>query len=158
MTIQIDSREKPKAIELIRAQFDAAGVKHFVSKLPCGDYMSLDNARLCIDRKQSLLEICSNVTQQHARFVREIKRAKDLGINLVFLCEHGYGIKTLEDIQGWDNPRRYINPKAVSGNTLYKILHTMQVRHDNISFRFCEKEETGQVIMEILGCCTKQTI
>lgn len=152
MTIQIDSREKPEAIALIRQQFDVSGVTHFVSKLPVGDYMSLDNARLCVDRKQTLLELCGNVTQQHARFVREIKRAEEYGINLVFLCEHGFGIKALEDIRSWENPRRYRSPNATSGETLYRIIHTMQIRHDNISFHFCDKAETGNRIMEILEC------
>ena len=66
--IQIDSREKARAIVKILHSFDSVGVKHFVSKLPVGDYMNFDSPRLIIDRKQNLLELCGNVCQQHKRF------------------------------------------------------------------------------------------
>ena len=54
MDIQIDTREKQRAIRKILKTFDDNGVKHFSSKLLVGDYMSLDNPRLIIDRKQNL--------------------------------------------------------------------------------------------------------
>ncbi len=150
MTIQIDSREKPLAIRKIIKHFDDHGIKHFVSKLPVGDYMNLDNARLCIDRKKDLIELCGNVCQQHARFVRELIRANDLGIKLIILCEHGANIKTLEDVRGWENPRLRTSPKATKGETLYKILSTLSARYD-VDFLFCTKAQTGAKIIELLG-------
>lgn len=68
MNIQIDSREKARAIQKIVAEFDRQGVDHFVSKLYVGDYMNYDNPRLIIDRKQDLTELCGNVCQGHNRF------------------------------------------------------------------------------------------
>ena len=68
MQIQIDSREKPKAIEKILEEFEKQNVQYFRSKLYVGDYQSLDNPRLVIDRKQDLQELCGNVCQQHERF------------------------------------------------------------------------------------------
>ena len=62
MDIQIDSREKARAIKKIIAEFDKQNVRYYISKLWAGDYMSLDNPRLIIDRKQNLTEICSNVS------------------------------------------------------------------------------------------------
>ncbi|HCB94665.1 MAG TPA: hypothetical protein DEP65_02720, partial [Ruminococcus sp.] len=115
MTIQIDSREKPKAIKNIVAEFDRQNITHFVSKLPCGDYMSLDNARFAIDRKQNLIEVCSNVCQDHKRFINELKRANKIGIRLIFLIEHSQNIKTLDDVKTWRNPRLKESPLAVSG-------------------------------------------
>ena len=97
-TIQVDSREKAKAITKILAEFNKQGFTHFVSKLPCGDYCSLDNARYCIDRKQNLNELVSNVCQQHKRFIAELKRANELGIRLVFLVEHGSYIRNLDTL------------------------------------------------------------
>ena len=52
MDIQIDSREKARAIRKIVKTFDDNGVKHFSSKLLVGDYMSLDNPRL-INRQKA---------------------------------------------------------------------------------------------------------
>jgi hypothetical protein len=149
MTIQIDSREKARAITKILDEFNNQGVQHFISKLPCGDYCNLDNARFCIDRKQNLLEVCSNVCQQHKRFTEELKRANALGIRLVFLVEHGSNIRTLEDVKYWTNPRLKTSPLAVSGERLYKILSTMEKTYDT-KFYFCNKAETGQRIIDLL--------
>lgn len=149
MTIQIDSREKPKAIRNIRYEFTRQGAQYFVSKLPCGDYCSLDNARFCIDRKQNLNELVGNVCQQHQRFVRELQRAQELGIRLVFLVEHGDSIRSLEDVKAWVNPRLRESPFAVSGERLYKILSTLEARY-NTKFYFCTKAQTGKRIIELL--------
>lgn len=165
MDIQIDSREKARAIKKIVQTFDKEGVKHFTSKLLVGDYMSLDNPRLIIDRKQNLSELCGNVCQQHERFKRELLKAMEAGIQLVILVEHGPDIKSLEDVFLWQNPRkhevrwRYVNgkrekyvvsAKAMDGNQLYKSLCTIRDRY-NVRFEFCEKKDTGKEIIHILG-------
>ena len=89
MDIQIDTREKQRAIRKIIKTFDDNGVKHFSSKLLVGDYMSLDNPRLIIDRKQSLQELCGNVCQQHERFKRELIKAIEASIQLVIVIMCG---------------------------------------------------------------------
>jgi len=149
VTIQIDSREKAKAIKKIIATFDKRGVKWFVSKLPVGDYMSFDNPRLIIDRKQNLSELCGNVCQQHKRFRAELERANEYGIKLIILCEHSKQIKCLQDVINWQNPRLKQSPLAVSGERLYKILSSMSVKY-NVDFLFCTKAETGKRIIELL--------
>lgn len=165
MELQIDTREKPKELARIAKQLDRMGVKHFKSKLYVGDYMSLDNPRLVIDRKKDLQELCGNVTQQHERFRDELIRAKEHGIKIVVLCEHGDDIQELEDVIFWVNPRseemewRMVNghpmkvykyPKATRGDQLYKSLCTIKDRY-GVEFRFCNKTETGAKIVEILG-------
>ncbi len=149
LTIQIDSREKAKAIRKILDTFEKNGVVHFVSKLPIGDYMSLDNARLCIDRKQNLGELCRNVCQEHKRFRAELERAKQLGVKLFILCEHGGKIKSLSDVMNWKNPRLRQSPMAMSGERLYKVLSAMSAKYD-VEFRFCSKMATGKEIIRIL--------
>lgn len=157
MTIQIDSREKARAIRKIVAEFDRAGVNHFSSKLYVGDYMSVDNPLLIIDRKQNLSELCVNVCQDHDRFRAELLRARKVGIQLVILIEHGPDIKTLEDVIFWENPRRFkqvdgerIETKATTGQTLYHILSTIRRKY-GVRYEFCTKDETGKRIMEILN-------
>lgn len=150
MTIQIDSREKAKAIKLILAEFDKRGIKYYVSKLWTGDYMSLDNPRVIVDRKQNLTELCSNVCQDHERFRRELIRAQENDIQLIILCEHGKDIECLEDVIFWENPRRKKSPKATSGKTLYNILSTLERKY-GVKFEFCEKSDTGRRIIELLG-------
>ena len=140
MTIQIDSREKQRAIKQIVAAFDRAGVKHFVSKLPCGDYQSLDNARLCIDRKQNLHELGHNISYDHKRFKAELERAQEFGIQLIVLVEHGPDIRSIEDVQHWINPQIRKTPYAMTGQKLYKAMLTIARRY-GVRWEFCELED-----------------
>ena len=149
MTIQIDTREKARAIKKVLTEFEIQGVAHISSKLYVGDYMSLDNPKLIIDRKQNLLEVASNLVQQHDRFISEIKRANQVGIKLVFLVEHGRDIKNLNDVQNWKNPRLKNSKFAVSGERLYKMISVLCTHH-KVDFVFCSKDETGKKIIEIL--------
>ncbi len=149
MIIQVDTREKQRAIRLILQEFDRRGVKHFSSKLPVGDYMNLDNPKLIVDRKQNLLELCSNVCQDLPRFRRELAMAKDCEIRMVILCEHGGGIQSLEDVMRWENPRLKDSPMAVSGERLWRILTQLEKTY-GVRFEFCRKQETGARILELL--------
>lgn len=170
MDIQIDSREKARAIKKIVQTFDEKGVKHYSSKLLVGDYMSLDNPRLIIDRKQNLSELCNNVCQQHKRFTRELLKAMDAGIQLIILVEHGSDVQCIEDVYFWQNSRKHevrwrmvngkreryvISPRAVDGPQLYKSLCTMRERY-NVRFEFCEKKDTGNKIIELLSEINKE--
>lgn len=149
MTIQVDTREKARAIKKVLAEFDKQGVVHFSSKLYVGDYMSFDNPRVVVDRKQNLLEVATNLIQQHDRFIAEIKRANEAGIKIIFLVEHGYGINNIEDVAGWENPRCKESRFAVSGERLYKLIKVLCAHH-YVEFAFCDKNETGAKIIELL--------
>lgn len=165
MQIQVDTREHKAEWERIQKQFDDMGIKYFRSKMYVGDYQSLDNPRLVIDRKKNLQELCGNVCQQHERFKAELIRALQQNIKIVILVEHGEDVKTLEDVWFWENPRKHeirwrmVNgkrvrtvqsEKAVDGSQLYRSLKTVKDRY-NVDFVFCTKEQTGQKIVEILN-------
>ena len=165
MQVQVDTREHKSEWERIQKQFDTLGVQYFRSKLYVGDYQSLDNPRMVIDRKKDLNELCGNVCQQHDRFKAELIRAMQQNIKIVILVEHGEDVKSLEDVYFWENPRKHeviwktVNgkrvktvrsAKAIDGMQLYKSLCTIRDRY-NVDFEFCTKEETGKRIVEILG-------
>lgn len=150
MIVQIDTREKEKAIEKIQKTFEEKGIKTVNSKMYVGDYQNLQNGSVVVDRKQNLSEICSNVCQQHERFKTELIRAQEAGIKIFILCEHGKDIKTIEDVKNWVNPRLKKSPKALTGEKLYKIMKTQEAKY-GITYLFCDKEETGEKILEILG-------
>ena len=101
--ILIDSREKPKAITKIIKCFEENNIDYDTSKLYVGDYQSLDNPKVIVDRKQNLAEIMQNVTQK--RFRDELIRSKKAGIHLVVLIEHSKDITCIDDITKWKNPR-----------------------------------------------------
>lgn len=150
MELIVDTREKPQELVRIEPQLIAAGATIAHSKLYCGDYMSLDNARHVVDRKKDLNELCGNVCQQHERFRAELARAQEMGIKITILCEHGGNIRSLEDVYFWQNPRRKKSPKAMNGDRLFKVLPTMKRKY-NVDFQFCDKRQTGKRIVEILN-------
>ena len=164
MVLQIDSREHKWEMARVQRQLESLGVKTIVSKLYVGDYQSLDNGRLVIDRKKDLQELCGNVCQQHERFRAELLRAQEAGIQIIILCEHGPDINNLQDVYFWQNPRKHevkwktVNgrkiktvesSKAVDGEQLYKSLITMRDKY-GVRFEFCTKDITGQRIKELL--------
>lgn len=154
MVIQIDSREKPKAIKKIEDEFRYQGIKFITNKLFVGDYMNLDNPELVVDRKHDLNELVSNLGSDKARFYREAKRAAEFGIKLVVLCEHGGNIHSIEDVKNWNNPR--LNPKhpkycssAMSGRELMERIYRIHISY-GVDFLFCDKRNTGKEIIRIL--------
>lgn len=168
MQIQVDTREHKKEWKRIAKHFQSAGADYFRSKLYVGDYCNVDSPRLVIDRKKDLLELIGNVTQQHERFKEELLRAQNKGFKLIILCEHGDGITELSDVIFWHNPRlditewvvenghpvkKQLYPKATTGIQLYKSLKTIQEKY-GVKFQFCNKNETGFKIIELLerGC------
>ena len=71
--VWIDSREKENSH--VTEYFDSKPIDHFTSKLPYGDYMSLDNARVIVERKCGILEMVSTLGKDHERFKKELKEA-----------------------------------------------------------------------------------
>ena len=150
MVIVCDTREKPRAIVRILAEFDRNGVTVVRRALNFADYWNPARPDVIIDRKQNLLEVASNVVQGRKRFVREIERCNRAGCHLVVLVEHGNRIKKLEDVIGWKNPRLRESPLAVSGERLFKIMKAMESYY-GIEWQFCNKQSTGRRILEIIG-------
>lgn len=150
MTIQVDTREKPQAIKTITAAFDRKGVQWFRSKLTVGDYMSLDDARLVIDRKRRLEELCGNCGSDRERFKAELEKAKTLGIKLIILVEHGPLIKSLDDVKQWKNPLLKTIPNAMTGERLSYLMNVVSRKY-GVDFHFCQKCQTGNKILELLG-------
>ena len=149
MTIITDSREKAHIIGRILDYFDSEGIKHYSSKLIVGDYMSMDNMKLSVDRKHNLSELANNLTNDSGRFMREVRLAKELGIHLVVLCEHGGWCKSIRDVKDWHNPMQGKIPFAISGKELMERIYKVHIAY-GVDFLFCDKRCTGRRIVEIL--------
>jgi hypothetical protein len=149
MQIQVDSREKARAIEKILAEFDRQNVRHFISKMYVGDYMSLENPLLIVDRKQNIAEIAQNATGGHKRVKAELVRAESIGAKIVFLIEQDKiddkPVTGIEDIILW-------KPKygEIVGERIYRVLRAWRDKH-NVEYAFCSKKNTGRAIIEILS-------
>ena len=106
-------------------------------------------------------------------FHRGIKRAENSGIQLYILVQNENGIKTIQDVFKWTNPRllimtqdkskiigRYKNgnpryarvqkyPRAMRGQQLAKAMMTLEHRY-GCKFVFCSNKEAGGKIIELL--------
>lgn len=147
--IQYDSREKPHAIKNILSYFDKHGIEAVRMKLDVGDYMTDPHGRVSVDRKQNMGEIENNFTWQRKRFEKECKRAKEQGIKLIFLIEHGKPIKSIDDVKDWENPRLETSPYAVCGKRIHFLMKTFEIKY-GVQWEFCDKRSTGRRIAELL--------
>lgn len=148
MQIQIDTREKARAIRKIVDEFDRQGVRYISSKMYVGDYCDLERPLVIIDRKQNIAEIAQNATSGHDRFKRELIRLDEMGAKMYILIEQdkidGKKIESIEDIMLWEP--QY---SQVMGMRIYRILDVWQHKH-NIEYVFCSKRNTGKEIIRLL--------
>lgn len=117
--------------------------------------------KVAVDRKNSLSEVCGNIcshTHEHERFRNECIKAQEAGAKFYVLIEDD-DCKTVEDVFGWNNPRRVIwlrkkgpKPKVgpASGPTLAKAMITMEKKY-GVKFVFCPKNKAAEKIVELLG-------
>lgn len=142
MTIQIDTREKPDKNLHIVEFFDEVGIRYYRSKNYVGDYVSLDNPRVVVERKKDVLEFAGSAGKNHARFKNELERLKAIGGNMTVLIEEDIG--NLVELRFWHHRR-----SKMKGEVLYKICKKWQEEYD-LKFIFCKPEDSGRIIAEIL--------
>jgi ribosome-associated protein len=168
LTIIEDTRQQTDKHKIENAQLQSLGVKILRSKLPVGDYANIKNLSVIVDSKKDLQECVGNICgKEHPRFRRECQLAQDNDIKLIILVEHGWGVKSIDDVALWKNPRldtferkvrsmqRRCIPVAgmrppTSGVTLSKAMKTMQDKY-GVEFMFCSRGDAGKKIVEILG-------
>ena len=139
-----DTREKKN--EHILRYFDRHGIDYEVRKLDVGDYMLEGNNTISVDRKSSVDELASNMLNRndHARFLREAKRAADSGIKLIVLLETSK-YKSIPDLATWRS--KY---SGISGRSLMDAIYKTHISY-GVEFLFCPKISTGRRILEILS-------
>lgn len=146
MVIQIDTREQ-KCNHVVN-YLNEKNIKWVRSKCVVGDYVNLENPMVVIDRKKDLQEVAGNVCQQHARFIRELELARELGYTMIILVEDP-SIKSLPEVIKWYNWRRKNNPNAIDGKILRKIMQTIGNKY-NVQWEFTTHEKCGERIVTLL--------
>lgn len=144
--IQVDSREKSN--QHITDYFTKKKIDYLISKLPFGDYMNWDNPRLVIERKHSILELVNSIGTDFKRFKKELKEATRYGVHIIILIEED-GYFDFEDLKCWCNPYKKKNPRAMTGETLYKILQS-HMQYYNVEVQFTTKNLSADRILELL--------
>lgn len=150
MRIVEDTRQQAGRHELKHRAFEAHGDKLTRCALPVGDYALFP--RVSVDTKAGMHEIAQNIggtEKEHARFRRELIKAKDNGCHLYILIENDEQIRTIDDVAHWVNPRLIDNPRAITGDRLAKAMRTMQSKY-GCTFVFCSPEQAAGLIYAIL--------
>lgn len=144
MNVIVDSREK-KNTHILR-WFNTHGIRYTVRKMDVADYQLEGADSLVIDRKQNLDELARNLMNRndHARFWKEVRRAKERRIKMIVLCEHGGQIKDIKCVAGWHS--KY---SPVSGRALMEEIYRVHIAY-GVEFLFCDKRSTGRRIIELL--------
>ena len=145
-----DSREKKN--EHILRYFDRHGIDYEIRKLDVGDYM-FDGGAISIDTKRSVDELASNMLNRndHARFLREAKRAADSGVKLIVLLETSK-YKSIPDLREWRS--KY---SGISGRSLMDAIYKTHISY-GVEFLFCPKISTGRRIIELLSCTDGKSV
>lgn len=107
----------------------------------------LNEIKVSVDTKKDLEELSRNLMNRsdHSRFWKEVRKAKEHGIRLIILCEHGGQIKSIPDVAKWHS--RY---SPVSGRALMDEIYRVHISY-GVDFLFCDKRCTGNKIIELLG-------
>lgn len=150
MTLIEDSRQQAGKHDLKHEHFSQMGVPFIRCKLPVGDYALPPAA--AVDTKASMLEIAQNIgggKQEHQRFIRELKLAREIGTKLVVLVECEENFRTIEDVRSWRNPRADYSPQCIQGPRLAKAMHTIEERY-GCRFMFCRPEDAAEKIIDLL--------
>lgn len=145
MIIIEDTRNKEGKHDNVKAYCERHGIELVRRKLNVGDYM-LPDGKVSIDTKESLSELATNLMNRadKSRFWKEVRRAKEQGIKLIVLCEHGGKVKTIKDVAGWSS--QY---SPVDGKSLMNEIYRVHIAY-GVEFVFCSKRSTGKRIVELL--------
>lgn len=151
--ITVDSRERKW--EHIEKYFVKTGIKYEQRKLDVGDYALDGNKKLVIDRKQHLGELLTNLcSEDNSRFWRELRRASQQGIKILFLVEQNSvtvngqkrELKTIGDVarSGWQS--KY--SRATCSMLADKMFKASMAY--GCEWMFCDKRVTGKTIIDLL--------
>ena len=145
-----DSKEKKN--EHILRYFDRHGIDYEIRKLDVGDYM-FEGGTISVDTKRSVDELASNMLNRndHARFLREAKRAADSGIKLIVLLETNK-YKAIPDLATWRS--KY---SGITGRALMDAIYKTHISY-GVEFLFCPKISTGRRIIELLSCTDSKSV
>lgn len=145
MIIYQDTRQQKGKHTNIESYFARKGIEVVNKKLDVGDYMSLDNPNITVDTKYGIDELAKNLTNKadHARFMREVRRAYAARITLIVLVEQR-GIKSTNDVLKWRSKH-----SGVTGAAVVREMFRLQMAY-GVKFLFCDPRSTGRRIMEIL--------
>lgn len=156
MYIIEDTRQQKNKHILKHDSWEAAGDTIHRCKLPVGDYALPPT--IAVDTKENMAEIAQNIggaKEEHERFRNELKLAQAMGTQLFVLVENTDGIRCLDEVEFWQNPRLMVSATAITGARLAKAMRTMEARY-GVQFLFCKPSESAKIVKKLLQKGAKQ--
>ncbi len=141
MKLLEDCRQKKNMHNNIHRYCQENNIEIIPMYLNVGDYM-LPNGKISVDTKQSLAELANDLYRDKLQFNKKYKKCLQDKIKLIVLVEEY--IKSLSELVSWRS--KYTK---ITGRELLDMIETVRVSY-NVGFYFCDKENTGQVIMQLL--------
>lgn len=160
-----DTRQQRGKHEHVDRWLEAHGVQYEYRKVDFGDYIRADGCgNVAVDTKKDVQELAQNLGRDHARFVREIDRARAEGWRLYILVEEHADYADRTKLSTWRSrvcrtcrrcdplrdrcrARRF---KPMTGATMAKIMANLE-RERGVRFAFCSRRQTARKICELLG-------
>ena len=151
MIILQDTREKKGKKDHILDYFKLNSIEVKRIKLDVGDYCIENKNDIVVDVKQNLYELTTDFWSKtsKARFQRECKRAKELGLKLYILTEQPM---TKEKLLKWKS-KKDVNGRLLTkadGKAIYNKMQIYSLMF-GVFWRFCRKDKTGKEIIRLLG-------
>lgn len=147
LTLIIDTREQITG--RLDVRIESAQLPYIRQKLDFGDYsakcdvLDLSNS-VVIERKMNLDELAMCFGSQRKRFENEFKRAKKAGAKVYLLIENA----TLDTLYSPTSYRMRCRSRY-SANAMVASIFAFMSRYNVITV-FCNEDNTGKVIKEIL--------
>lgn len=167
--IQVDTRQQANKHEYKHQWLEDHGFTLARMKLDFGDYMT-PGSNVSVDTKRNLRELVQDVGRDHARFGREMDRAREAGYKLVILTET-CAAETLDDVGLWTNDtcKKCVHyrtcmcdpstapvhclaghKRPMQGQQLAKSCATMAKNH-GCAFEFVRPRDSAKRICKLLG-------
>lgn len=141
MIILADTRQKCGQHKNIETYCKANGIDLIPKALQVGDYM-LPNGKVAVDTKASIAEMAIDAYNDKKSLNKKYRKCYEQGIKLIVLVEEE--ISSLQELCKWKSEHTKIN-----GRMLLDLIHTLQISY-GIKFKFCNKKDTGRVLVELL--------
>lgn len=141
MKLFVDTRQKKDKHLNIEQYCRDNNITAVQKCLLVGDYM-LENGKIAVDTKQSLQELANDLYADKLAFNKKYKKCYTQNIKLVVLVEEP--IKKISELIAWRSKHT-----KISGRFLVDLISDLQMSY-GISFKFCEKSQTGKVLIDLL--------
>ena len=165
-----DTRQRAGKHGHVDGWLTAHGVPFRYAKLDYGDYMRDEPGwNISVDTKKDVQELAGNCGREHARFARELDRARDAGCRLFILVEELEAYNDRERLRRWvcrtcrmcpEFRAKRCDPNAdacrarrfkpMNGATLAKIVTKLEQDHGAL-FLFTRRGDSARTICDLLG-------